>query len=55
MRRRLWMLKIALRLVVAWSIGRRQAQGDKATFADPNLAAGPRRGARSRIITHRAL
>ena len=38
MRRSLWMLAIALGLIAAWSIGRLQAQGDKATFADPNHA-----------------
>ena len=36
MRRSLWMLAIALGLIVAWSLGRLQAQGDKVTFADPN-------------------
>ena len=38
MRRSLWTLAIALVLIGAWSIGRVQAQGDKATFADPNHA-----------------
>ncbi len=38
MRRSLWTLAIVLGLVAAWSIGRVQAQGDKATFADPNHA-----------------
>ena len=39
MRRSLWMLAIALGLIVAWSTGRLQAQGDKVTFADPNHAS----------------
>ena len=39
MRRSLWMLAVALGLIVAWSTGRLQAQGDKVTFADPNHAS----------------
>ena len=38
MRRSLWMLAVALGLIVAWSTGRLQAQGDKVIFADPNNA-----------------
>ena len=39
MRRSLWMLAIAVGFIVAWSIGRIQAQGDKVIFADPNHAS----------------
>ena len=42
MRRSLWMLAIALGLIVAWSTGRLQAQGDKVTatlWGDPNSGA----------------
>ena len=38
MRRSLWMLAVALGVIVAWSTGRLQAQGDKVTFAHPNHA-----------------
>jgi quercetin dioxygenase-like cupin family protein len=38
MRRSVWMLAVAVCLIAAWSIGGLQAQGHKATFADPSHA-----------------